>query len=47
LVFNTADDPVAVTIRACLQDVRPWAYRCTTPTSSIALYNWCIRFDPP
>jgi hypothetical protein len=47
LSFNTADDPIAVTIRACLRDVRLWAYRCTTPTSAIALYNWCISFDPP
>jgi hypothetical protein len=41
------DHPLSTTIRSCIEDVRLWAYRCSTATSSNALYNWCVRFDPP
>jgi hypothetical protein len=46
LVFNRADDPLAAIVRSCIEDVRLWAFRCST-TSSTALYNWCVSFDPP
>jgi hypothetical protein len=33
--------------RRCIQDTRLWAHRCTTPSASLSLNNWCNSFDPP
>jgi hypothetical protein len=33
--------------RCCLADLRLWAHRCTSPTSSSMITNWCFSFEPP
>jgi hypothetical protein len=37
LVFNAMDESLSTVVRRCIEDVRLWAYRCTTPSSSSLL----------
>jgi hypothetical protein len=47
LAFDGIVEDLSLVSRRCIEDVRLWAYRCNTPSSSDALNFWCNNYDPP
>jgi hypothetical protein len=47
MIFNGVDEDLTSVARRCIQDIRLWAYRCTSTSSSPILNSWCLNFDPP
>jgi hypothetical protein len=47
LTFNGVSEDLALVSRRCIEDIRLWAYRCTTPSSTSFLNSWCNGYDPP
>ena len=47
LIFNHTDEPVALTVRRCTEDVRLWARRYCSVVIKNSLATWCTTFDPP
>jgi hypothetical protein len=47
LTFNGVTESLALVSRRCIEDIRLWAYRCTTPSSTSFLNSWCNGYDPP
>jgi hypothetical protein len=46
LTFNGVTESLALVSRRCIEDVRLWAYRCTTPSFTSFLNFWCNGYDP-
>jgi hypothetical protein len=46
-IFYGIDEPLPVTARRCLEDVRLWAHRCSKAQTRDYLLYWCNNFDPP
>jgi hypothetical protein len=47
LTFNGIIEDISVVTQRCLEDIRLWAFRCTTPASSHLLNSWWNGDDPP
>jgi hypothetical protein len=41
LTFNGVIEDISMVAQRCLEDIRLWAFRCTTPASSHLLNSWC------
>jgi hypothetical protein len=45
--FNDTLESLSLVSNRCIEDVRLWAYRCNTPSSTSLLNSWCNGYDPP
>ena len=43
---NSVDEPLSVVRRRCVEDLRLWAHRCSSASTSHLINTWCISFDP-
>jgi hypothetical protein len=47
LTFNNINEDLSFVTCRCIQDIRLWAFRCNTPSSTSFLNSWCNGYDPP
>jgi hypothetical protein len=45
--FNDAVESLSFVTRRCIQDIKLWAFRCNSPSSTSFLNSWCNGYDPP
>jgi hypothetical protein len=45
--FNDVVESLSFVTRRCIQDIRLWAFRCNSPSSTSFLNSWCNGYDPP
>jgi hypothetical protein len=47
MTFSGLDEDLSTVSRRCIEDIRLWAFRCNTTSSTSLLNNWCNGHDPP